>query len=226
MLWMLVSWFVSVSLSGNVLSGNSNLRVISGTLETGYHTGPAKLSWQVKGLYSLQDTVETARSLESSLQLDHPLSPRIEFFLLTHGYTDPVARTDYLVDGGMGLKYRFLETPQREISVSLAPLFSVRKFLGEPGEQNWILSLRPKLEWPTPGGGVLRWLLFYQPNLQDREDVRILSTVRAEAPLSRTFRLLIEVEDRYLSRVPAAVKHNDLRITVGLKGTWKRPASP
>ena len=223
MIWMLVSWFVSVSLSGNVLSGNSNLRMISGMLETGYHTGPARLSWQAKGIYSLQDTVETARSLESALQLDHPLSPRIEFFLLAHGYSDPVARTDYLVDGGAGLKYRFLETPSRELSVSLAPLVSVRKYLGEVPEQSWILSLRPKVEWTTPGGLRFRWLLFYQPSLQDRDDVRILSTARLEVPLNRTFHLLLEMEDRYLSRLPAGVKHNDLRITVGLKGTWKSP---
>jgi hypothetical protein len=224
MIWMsLWAWSFSLSLTGNVMTGNSNLQIYTGSMETGYHAGHTRFSWKIKGVYSQQDRLETARSLESSLQLDHPLSPRVEFFLLAHGYTDPVARMDYVMDGGAGLKYRFVETETREISLSLAPLVSFRQYTGEPLDQTWILSLRPKAEWILPSGATLRWMLFYQPALQQFNDYRMRTLLVAEVPFSGAFHALLEVEDRYVSRIPAGVQPNDLRVTAGIKAQWGQP---
>ncbi len=217
-LW-LVSWFVGVNLQGSVFRGNSDLTVLTGRLEGGHHAGHTRISGFVKAGYGLQDTTVTANTLEAGLQMDLPLSPRVEFFLLTTYFADPVARVSYRSDGGMGVKYRFLETPDREISLSAAPLYAVEKFAGQPPSRDIRLSIRPKLEWKTATGVGLRFLLFYKPAFSDWSDVQILATFQLEAPLGTGLSFLLEVEDRYTSVVPAGVKPNDLRISAG--ANWR-----
>lgn len=219
MFLFLWAWFIGADLQGNLLSGNSKIMVLSSRLEGGYRAGSAKLSTWLKGTYSLQDTVVTANTLEASFQTDQPLSPKVEMFLLATYFTDPVARVSYRSDGGIGLKYRFLEDSSREISLSAAPLYSFEKFANQPENQDVRLSVRPKLEWKTAQGIQLIALLFYQPRINRFSDYRLTANLRWEIPLTLQTRMVGEIEDRYVSVVPQGVQPNDLRVTIGI--AWK-----
>ncbi len=222
MIHWIVSWFVGVNLQGAVFQGNSNLMVITGRLEGGHHAGHTRVSGFVKAGYGLQDTTVTANTLEGGVQMDLPLSPRLEFFLLGTYFADPVAHLSYRSDGGLGLKYRFLEAPDREISLSAAPLYAVEKFASQAPTRDVRISIRPKLEWKTATGVSLRFLLFYKPALSDWADVQILATFRLEAPLGAGLSFLMEAEDRYTSVVPEGVKPNDLRFSAGVNWRMER----
>jgi len=220
-LW-LVSWFVGLNVQGSLFQGNSDLALFTGRVEGGHRAGYTRISGFLKAGYGLKDTAVTANTLETSLQMDFPLSPRLEFFLLGTYFADPVARVSYRSDGGMGLKYRFLEAPGREISVSAAPLYAVEKFAGRAPTRDIRLSIRPKLEWKTATGVGIRFLLFYKPALLDGSDFQILASFRLEAPLGVGLSFLMEAEDRYTSVVPEGVKPNDLRLGAGINWRFVR----
>ncbi len=220
MVWLMSVWFAGISLQGSVLSGNSNLMVLTGRVEGGYRAGSARLSAWVRGTYSLQDTVITANTLEAAFQTDQPLHPRVEVFLLAAYYADPVARVSYRSDGGVGVKYRFLEDSLKEISLSVAPLYSVEKYAGRSETRDVRWSVRPKVEWFSAEGIRVYGVVFYQPRVDRMRDFRVVASLRLEAPLTRLTRMVVEIEDRYVSEVPEGVRPNDIRFTVGL--AWKR----
>jgi hypothetical protein len=204
-------------------SGNQDLVVLTtGARLTHLEKERFEMEASVQARYGESGGQEVARNLRGGLKLD--LNPKAQWSPFVFGTLehDPFRRLNVRANGGLGVKYSLIDTPEAHLSVSGAGLYSYEDV--ELSMNSAVDHFRQKARssWRARGtrtfGNGLRaeQVTFYQPRVTDAADYLLSAESSARAKLSSvvSFKLMHAYERN--STPPENVRRDDHRFEAGL----------
>lgn len=169
------------------------------------------------------DELEANKS-EIQLTFFYHFPRYFSFFIYTRPSYNQLQELDYRIENGLGVKYNIFqdtdaEGTRNEVSISTGMVYEIFKYSVEEQKQAARLSVRPKVEWAVSDSVNLTLQLFWQPNIEDFSDYRLLLRSALEFKISKSISFLFKVDGEYNSIVPMGVENRDLILSNSMKIT-------
>jgi hypothetical protein len=167
---------------------------------------------------------QRANKSEIQLTFYYHFPKFFSFFIYTKPSYNQLQELDYRIENGLGVKYNIFqdtdaEGTRDEISISAGLVYEIFKY--EIEEQNQVsrISIRPKIEWAVSDSVNLAIQLFWQPNIEDFSDYRLLLRSALEFKISKSISFLFKVDGEYNSIVPVGIENRDFIMSNSMKIT-------
>ena len=222
-------WHYNVGLGASLNTGNvNNINVINdGTVER--NDSIIAIDAHYKLIYSAiadknsvdQHWKETNFEINGGAKLDvfqyGVWSPFLACEMLTNKYKG----YDFKVSGLVGVKYRIYTIPDFcDYSISAALVYDWTDFTDETQlpNNNYRVSLRPKIKQKLGENLTLTHTTFFQPSVLDFGDFIITSVTKLETKITKKFFIDISFTYDYRSRIPAEnYRKNDILTEVTIR---------
>ncbi len=210
-----------VKLSINTKSGNT---------ESERFTTAAKFTYQqkgstdyliLKGDYGTTTGVKTSQSVLVHLRRILPWTQKIDLELFTQAENSPFNRLTYRALGGGGARYHFIEKTENVAVIAGAGAFYLQEEIDSTSTDSGVANL-----WRGNGYLVLEYQLndfttlssttYYQPNLENSADYRMLEDASILLTLSKSLAVEMSYQMSFDSQPPIGVKDQDQQIITTL----------
>ena len=164
---------------------------------------------------------ETNFEINGGLMLDYLQYGKYSPFLACEMLTNKYKGYNLKMSGLVGFKYRFYVKPSFcDYSISAAFVYDWTDFTDATvlPNNNYRISIRPKVKQRLTENLTLLNLTFYQPSVLDFGDYIIHSTTKLQTKITRMLFLDLAFTYEYRSRVPSEkYKHHDILSEVSLR---------
>ena len=164
---------------------------------------------------------ETNFEINGGVKMDLFQYDRFSPFLACEMLTNKYKGYDLKLSGLIGLKYRIYTVPGFcDYSISAAFVYDWSDFTDETHlpNNNYRISIRPKINQRLTENLTLLHITFYQPSVLDFGDYIIQSTTKLQTKITRKLFLDLSFTYEYRSRVPSEnYKKNDILTEVSVR---------
>lgn len=204
-------------------TGNQELVVFTtGARLTHLEKERFEMEASVQARYGESEGREVARNLRGGLKLD--LSPKAAWtpFVFVTVEHDPFRKLNVRANGGAGVKYSFVDSPETHLSLSAAGLYSyedVNLSLNaavDHFQQTARSSWRARAARTFAGGVRAEHVAFYQPRVTRAADYLLSAESSARAKLNSVVSLKLMHAYERNSAPPQDVRKDDHRFEAGL----------
>lgn len=222
-------WNFDFGLGTSLHTGNVNNFNLNNYASINRNDSLLAFDFHYKALYSslidrddpVQHWKETNFEINGGIKLDYKqygkFSPFLAFEMLTNKYKG----YDFKMSGLAGIKYRIYSRPSFcDYSISAALVYDWTDFTDATvlPNNNFRISIRPKIKQKLSEHLSLLNLTYYQPSVFDFGDFFISSATKLQTQLSKMLFLDLGFIYEYRSRVPSEnYKHHDIMSEVSLR---------
>lgn len=222
-------WSFDFGLGTSLHTGNVNSFNLNNNASINRNDSIIALDFHYKVLYSSlndrDDPVhhwkETNFEVNGGIKFDYRQYDRFSPFLAVEMLTNKYKGYDLKMSGLIGLKYRIYVKPSfSDYSVSIALVYDWTDFTDATvlPNNNFRISIRPKIKQRLTENLTLLNLTYYQPSVLDFNDFIINSATKLQTQLSKKLFLDIGFTYEYRSRVPSdKYKKHDIMSEVSLR---------
>lgn len=207
-------WHYNFGLGASLNTGNVNNCNISNDGAVERNDSLIAFDAHYKLLYSSlidksggdQHWKETNFEVNGGVKMDLFQHDKYSPFLACEMLTNKYKGYDLRLSGLIGMKYRIYTIPGFcDYSISAAFVYDWTDFTDETHllNNNYRISIRPKVKQRLAENLTLLYTLFYQPSVLDFDDYIINSTIKLQTQITRKLFLDIAFSYEYRSRVPA-----------------------
>ena len=208
------NWHYNFGLGASLNTGNVNNCNISNDGAVERNDSLIAFDAHYKLLYSSlidksggdQHWKETNFEVNGGVKMDLFQHDKYSPFLACEMLTNKYKGYDLRLSGLIGMKYRIYTVPGFcDYSISAAFVYDWTDFTDETHllNNNYRVSIRPKVKQRLAENLTLLYTLFYQPSVLDFDDYIINSTIKLQTQITRKLFLDIAFSYEYRSRVPA-----------------------
>lgn len=222
-------WDFDFGLGTSLHTGNVNTFNLNHYASINRNDSLIALDFHHKVLYSSlidrndvgQQWKETNFEVNGGIKLDYKQYGKYSPFLAVEILTNKYKGYNIKMSGLAGFKYRIYVKPSIcDYSISAAFVYDWTDFTDETvlPNNNFRISIRPKIKQRLAENLTLLNLTFYQPSVLDFGDYIIHSTTKLQTKLTRKLYLDLAFSYEYRSRVPSDnYKHHDMLSEVSLR---------
>lgn len=222
-------WSFDFGLGTALHSGNVNSFNLNNNASINRNDSLIALDFHYKILYSSlidrddigQQWKETNFEVNGGIKFDYRQHDRFSPFLALEMLTNKYKGYDIKMSGLIGLKYRIYVKPSFcDYSISAAFVYDWTDFTDATilPNNNFRISLRPKIKQRLTENLTLLNLTYYQPSILDFDDFIINSSTTLQTQLSKKLFLDLGFTYEYRSRVPSdKYKKHDIISEVSLR---------
>ena len=207
-------WSFDFGLGTSLNTGNVNTCNINNYASINRNDSLIALDFHYKLIYSSlndkndieQQWKETNFEINGGLKLDYLQYGKYSPFLACEMLTNKYKGYDLKVSGLVGFKYRIYVKPSFcDYSISLAFVYDWTDFTDATTlpNNNYRISIRPKIKQKLTENLTLLNLTFYQPSILDFGDCIIHSTTKLQTKLTKKLFLDLTFTYEYRSRIPS-----------------------
>ena len=207
-------WDFNIGLGASLYSGNINDFDLSHTMGIECNDSVIALDFNYRVLYSTsirkndteQKWEETNFEVRSNVKMDYMQYGKYSPFLACEMLTNKFKGYDLNVSGLVGFKYRIYTKPSFcDYSISAAFVYDWSKYTDETylRDNNYSISIRPKIKQKIADNLKLVHYTFYQPSVLDFGDFIISSVTTLQTQITKTLHLDFSLDYEYRSRVPS-----------------------
>ncbi len=223
------NWNYSVGLGASLNTGNVNNCNISNDGSIIRNDSIVAFDFNYKFLYSSlihkssigQDWERTNFEINSGVKLDLYQYGKYSPFLACEMLTNKFKGYDLKMSGLIGFKFRVFVIPSIcDYSISAAFVYDWSKFTDPTvlPNNNYRISIRPKVKQKIADNLTLLHCTFYQPSVLDWNDYIINSLTKLQTKITRKLFLDLSFTYEYRSRVPSEnYRHHDILTEVSLR---------
>ena len=211
---------VAVAFGLDLSQGNTEAFGLSANLDFSWMSKETEVVLSSSVNYLETDGEKKADKMAFQALLDHRLGDQFVFFILGKPSRNLVQEIDFRLETGLGFKYDIIDNYKNglkdflhtDLSVSLALIYEfTNRLLGER-EKLCRASLRPKFKQELSKSLGLELEFFYQPDIKDFSNFRLLLESRVQFRVSKTISFLLRFIGEYNSVVPEDVKKQDYQL--------------
>ena len=222
-------WDFDLGLGSSLNTGNVNNCNISNYASVVRNDSLLAFDFHYKFLYSSlinkndigNQWEETNFEVNGGLKLDYLQYGKYSPFLACEMLTNKYKGYNLKMSGLVGIKYRIFVIPSVcDYSISAAFVYDWTDFTDSTAlpNNNYRISIRPKIKQRLTDNLTLLNLTFYQPSVLDLNDYIIHSTTKLQTKITRMLFLDLAFTYEYRSRVPSEkYKHHDILSEVSLR---------
>lgn len=223
------NWNYDLGLGSSLNTGNVNNCNISNYASVVRNDSLLAFDFHYKFLYSSlinknnigNQWEETNFEVNGGLKLDYLQYGKYSPFLACEMLTNKYKGYNLKMSGLVGIKYRIFVIPSVcDYSISAAFVYDWTDFTDSTAlpNNNYRISIRPKIKQRLTDNLTLLNLTFYQPSVLDLNDYIIHSTTKLQTKITRMLFLDLAFTYEYRSRVPSEkYKHHDILSEVSLR---------
>ena len=222
-------WNFDMGLGSSLNTGNVNNCNVSNYASVIRNDSLLAFDFHYKFLYSSlinknnlgNQWEETNFEVNGGLKLDYLQYGKYSPFLACEMLTNKYKGYNLKMSGLVGIKYRIFVKPSVcDYSISAAFVYDWTDFTDSTAlpNNNYRISIRPKIKQRLTENLTLLNLTFYQPSVLDLNDYIIHSTTKLQTKITRMLFLDLAFTYEYRSRVPSEkYKHHDILSEVSLR---------
>jgi len=222
-------WNYDLGLGTSFNSGNVNNCNINNYASINRNDSLIALDFHYKFLYSSlinrndmgRNWEETNFEINGGLKLDYLQYGKYSPFMACEMITNKYKGYDLKVSGLVGFKYRIYVKPSFcDYSISAAFVYDWTDFTDATAlpNNNYRISIRPKIKQRLAENLTLLNLTFYQPSVLDFQDYIINSTTKLQTKITKKLFLDLAFSYEYRSRVPSDnYKKHDIMSEISLR---------
>lgn len=214
------AWRTQLELGFNGASGNSSFAVLrTGFTVTHLRTEQAEIELTGLFRYGESEGELIARDWKAAAKMDLVPSGRWSPFLFANLSGDELRRIDLRSEGGAGAKYTFVGGEERELSLSVAGLYSwedyeqVPELAALPAEKTARWSARARARRAF-GDTQVQHATFYQPVWDTLDDYVLTAATSISTALLGDLSLAVEHEYLHDATPPPDVVRGDHKLSV------------
>ena len=223
------NWNYDLGLGSSLNTGNVNNCNISNYASVVRNDSLLAFDFHYKFLYSSlinkndigNQWEETNFEVNGGLKLDYLQYGKYSPFLACEMLTNKYKGYNLKMSGLVGIKYRIFVIPSVcDYSISAAFVYDWTDFTDSTAlpNNNYRISIRPKIKQRLTDNLTLLNLTFYQPSVLDLNDYIIHSTTKLQTKITRMLFLDLAFTYEYRSRVPSdKYKPHDILSEVSLR---------
>lgn len=222
-------WAYDLGLGTSLNMGNINNCNINNSASVVRNDSILAFDFHYKLLYSSlinknnigNEWEETNFEVNGGIKIDYLQYGKFSPFLACEMLTNKYKGYDLKMSGLAGLKYRIYVKPSIcDYSISAAFVYDWTDFTDSTvlPNNNYRISIRPKIKQRLTENLTLLNLTFYQPSVLDFDDYIIHSTTKLQTQITKKMFLDLGFSYEYRSRVPSEnYKHHDIMSDVSLR---------
>lgn len=222
-------WDFDFGLGTSLNTGNVNNCNINNYASVNRNDSVLALDCHYKFLYSSlinknnagSQWEETNLEVNGGVKLDYLQYGRYSPFLACEMLTNKYKGYNLKMSGLVGFKYRIFVIPSVcDYSISAAFVYDWTNFTDATvlPNNNYRISIRPKIKQKLTDNLTLLNLTFYQPSVLDFNDFIIHNTTKIQTKITRKLYLDLGFTYEYRSRVPSeSYTHHDIMSEVSLR---------
>ena len=222
-------WHYNLGLGASLNTGNVNNCNLSNDASINRNDSVVALDFHYRLMYSSlinrngseQHWEETNFEVNGGVKMDlyqySTYSPFLAFEMLTNKYKG----YDLKMSGLIGMKYIIIKKPSvYDYSISAAFVYDWTDFTDDTHllNNNYRISIRPKIKQKLTDNLALEHLTFYQPSVLDFGDYIIHSVTKLMTQITRKLFLDLSFTYEYRSRVPSdSYKKHDILTEISIR---------
>lgn len=222
-------WHYDVGLGASLHTGNVNHCNVSHDAAVNRNDSVVAFDFNYKFLYSSliqkndagRKWEETNFEINGGVKLDLFQYDTYSPFLACEVLTNKYKGYDLKLSSLAGFKYRIYHIPSFcDYSISAAFVYDRNDFTDETTlpDNNYRISIRPKIKQQLAENLMLGFYLFYQPSILDFNDYIINTVTKLQTKITRTLFLDLSLTYDYRSRVPSnKYRNHDVLTEVSLR---------
>ena len=222
-------WDFDFGLGTSLHTGNVNTFNLNNSASVNRNDSLIALDVHYKILYSSlidrhdveQQWKETNFEVNGGIKLDYKQYGKFSPFMALEMLTNKYKGYDLKMSGLIGIKYRVFEIPSFcDYSISIAFVYDWTDFTDATvlPNNNYRISLRPKIKQKLTDNLSLLNLTFYQPSVLDFQDYIINNTTKLQTRITKKLFLDVGFSYEYRSRVPSEnYKKHDILSEISLR---------
>lgn len=222
-------WAYDLGLGTSLNTGNINNCNINNSASVVRNDSILAFDFHYKLLYSSlinknnigNEWEETNFEVNGGIKIDYLQYGKFSPFLACEMLTNKYKGYDLKMSGLAGLKYRIYVKPSIcDYSISAAFVYDWTDFTDSTvlPNNNYRISIRPKIKQRLTENLTLLNLTFYQPSVLDFDDYIIHSTTKLQTQITKKMFLDLGFSYEYRSRVPSEnYKHHDIMSDISLR---------
>lgn len=224
-------WNYDLGLGASLNTGNVNNCNINNSAAINRNDSIIALDFNYKLLYSSiihknntgRDWEETNFEINGGVKMDYLQYGKYSPFLACEMLTNKYKGYDLKLSGLVGFKYRIYVKPSIcDYSISAALVYDWSDFTDNTvlPNNNYRISIRPKIKQKLTDNLSLYHCTFYQPSILDFDDYIINSQTKLQTQITKMLHLDLAFTYEYRSRVPLdSYRHHDVlsEVTIRVK---------